>query len=202
MIRDQALAARRAAGRADRRAVGEAVPAARPLERAGRRPTTSRTTGRASTAAACTRSGSGRSPRRRWSRSTRRPRDLHRPRDADQHAAAGPRRAERRHVRRGRPRLRRADDARTCVERRPEARLRAAFQLATARRPPRPRAGHPARRVRDQLGRVPARSRTARKLLINAGESTRDPRLDPASWRPYTAMAQLILNLDETITKE
>ena len=46
--------------------------------------------------------------------------------------------------------------------------------------------------------RPPERARA----LIGAGESPRDPRLDPCELAAYTATAQLILNLDETINKE
>jgi mono/diheme cytochrome c family protein len=83
----------------------------------------------------------------------------------------------------------------------PEPRLAAAFHAATARRP-RPKelavllAG-----FRDQLARF-TRDPTAASALVSTGESTRDPRLDACELAAYTAMAQLILNLDETITKE
>src|SRR5262249_30698366 len=40
------------------------------------------------------------------------------------------------------------------------------------------------------------------RALIRAGESTPNPRLDPGELAAYTAMAQLILNLDETITRD
>jgi hypothetical protein len=38
--------------------------------------------------------------------------------------------------------------------------------------------------------------------LITQGESARGPRLDPVELAAYTALMQLILNLDETLTKE
>ena len=53
----------------------------------------------------------------------------------------------------------------------------------------------------DQLARCRRDLRGA-MALVNAGESTRDPSLDPCELAAYTATAQLILNLDETITKE
>ena len=193
--------ARRAAGRADRRAVGEALSAGRALERAGRRRLRPGPRARASTAAACTRSGSGRSRRRRWSRSTppaARPASSARSRT--EHAAPGPQRAERRHLRRGRPGLRRAD---ACT--RPGRRPR---RGSPRRSGPRPAAGRGPRSwpscstgFDDQLARF-RRDPEAAAALIAPGESAPDPRLDPGELAAYTAIAQLILNLDETITKE
>ena len=83
----------------------------------------------------------------------------------------------------------------------PEARLAAAFQAATARRP-RP----------EEVGSCSAGSTTSspgsgaiprrRTHWSVPASRPRDPRLDPSELAAYTAMAQLILNLDETITKE
>jgi hypothetical protein len=42
----------------------------------------------------------------------------------------------------------------------------------------------------------------AAEQLVSAGESPRDPRLDVAELAAYTALASLVLNLDEAITKE
>ncbi len=63
-------------------------------------------------------------------------------------------------------------------------------------------AGHPARRASTTSSARFRRDPRAAAALVDAGESTRDPRLDPCELAAYTAMAQLILNLDETITKE
>jgi hypothetical protein len=83
----------------------------------------------------------------------------------------------------------------------PDARLEAAFQAATSRRPrPEERAILVAG-LNDHLARFRADPGAAR-ALVAVGESARDPRLDPAELAAYMAMAQLILNLDETITKE
>ena len=38
--------------------------------------------------------------------------------------------------------------------------------------------------------------------LIDVGESSRDSRLDPAELAAWTTVASVILNLDETITKQ
>ncbi len=83
----------------------------------------------------------------------------------------------------------------------PEARLTLAFRLATAR-PPRPAElrvlvgnfeGHLAQYRAD---------RDAALKLLGAGEAPRDERLDPGELAAYTATANLILNLDEVVTKE
>ncbi len=82
-----------------------------------------------------------------------------------------------------------------------ESRLTLAFRLATARAP-RPeelrilRAGLEEHRARYRADRAAALK------LVSAGESRRDERLDEAELAAYTAVASLILNLDETITKE
>jgi Protein of unknown function (DUF1553)/Protein of unknown function (DUF1549)/Concanavalin A-like lectin/glucanases superfamily/Planctomycete cytochrome C len=87
------------------------------------------------------------------------------------------------------------------VEATPEARLAAAFQAATARRPRPEEVAILLGGFRDQLARF-RRDPVAANALVNAGESIRDPRLDPCELAAYTTMSQLILNLDETITKE
>jgi hypothetical protein len=83
----------------------------------------------------------------------------------------------------------------------PDERLSLAFRLATARRP-RP---HELAILRAALGRHLQQYRqhpdSAGKLLA-VGEAPRNTRLDPAELAAYTVMASVILNLDETITKE
>ncbi|HEX3659699.1 MAG TPA: DUF1553 domain-containing protein [Pirellulales bacterium] len=82
-----------------------------------------------------------------------------------------------------------------------DQRLTFAFRLATARQP-RPqelailRAG--LARHRDEYRRHP----DAAKPLLAVGESPHDSQLPPAELAAYTVMASVILNLDETITKE
>ncbi len=82
-----------------------------------------------------------------------------------------------------------------------EGRLTLAFRLATAR-PPRPvelqilRAG-----LEEHLAQYRG-DRAAALKLLSAGESRRDGRLNVAELAAYTAVASLLLNLDETITKE
>jgi hypothetical protein len=83
----------------------------------------------------------------------------------------------------------------------PEARLAAAFQVATGRRPRPVELGILRDGFHEQLARFRSDPEGAR-ALIRAGESAPNPRLDPCELAAYTAMGQLILNLDETITKE
>jgi hypothetical protein len=82
-----------------------------------------------------------------------------------------------------------------------QARLAGVFQAATARRPRPDELAVLLAGFDDQLARFRRDPRAAR-ALIDAGESTRDPRWDPCELAAYTTMTQLILNLDETITKE
>ncbi|MBI1788056.1 MAG: DUF1553 domain-containing protein [Acidobacteria bacterium] len=80
-------------------------------------------------------------------------------------------------------------------------RIAFAFRLATAR--------FPKPREREVLGRAldgflthfGAHPGAALKLL-HQGESPRDPQLDPVELASYAGAASLILNLDETVTKE
>jgi hypothetical protein len=86
-------------------------------------------------------------------------------------------------------------------ERSPEARLSAAFYQATARRPRPDELAILVAGYQDQLGRF-RQDRKAALSLIAQGESAHDPQLDPVELAAHTAMMQLILNLDETLTKE
>jgi len=82
-----------------------------------------------------------------------------------------------------------------------EERIGYAFRLATARPPRR----QETRILLDSLHRFRDRyyadSRAALSFL-SYGESPRDESLDPSELASYTGVASLILNLDETITKE
>jgi hypothetical protein len=83
----------------------------------------------------------------------------------------------------------------------PQRRLRFAFRLAVGRPP---RAGE----ERTLLGGLEfhldryRRDKTAAKGLLSVGEHPYDKQLDPAELAAYTAVAALILNLDEVVTKE
>jgi hypothetical protein len=80
-------------------------------------------------------------------------------------------------------------------------RLTFAFRLATARRPRPAELRVLCAGLEHHLGRYRG-DRAAALELLGAGESPRDGRLDPGELAAYTAMASLILNLDEVITKE
>ncbi len=83
----------------------------------------------------------------------------------------------------------------------PEERLTRAFRLLTGR-PPRPAElkvlADGLRRHREDF----AKDLDAARKLVGVGESPPDPALDVTELAAYTAVASLILNLDETITRE
>jgi hypothetical protein len=83
----------------------------------------------------------------------------------------------------------------------PRARLAAAFRAATGRLPLPEELAILLDGLADQTARFREAPRAA-AALIRAGESTPDTRLDPAELAAYTATAQLILNLDETLNRE
>ena len=83
----------------------------------------------------------------------------------------------------------------------PEERIVYAFRLATAR-PPRPREG---KLLLDAWQRFLGRYKTdpnGALQLVSVGKFPHDEALDPVELASYTSLANLILNLDETITKE
>ncbi|MFM9962617.1 MAG: PSD1 and planctomycete cytochrome C domain-containing protein [Planctomycetaceae bacterium] len=81
-----------------------------------------------------------------------------------------------------------------------DQRITFAFRLATARRPT-PRELTVLRRVfEQQLARFQADPATATKLL-SVGEAARNEQLPIAELAAWSAIANLILNLDETVTK-
>ena len=83
----------------------------------------------------------------------------------------------------------------------PEQRIGYAFRLALAR-PPKPQEQ---RVLLDALGQFQARYKAkpdAAVKYLSQGNSPRDPKLDTTELAAYTALASLIFNLDETITKE
>jgi hypothetical protein len=82
-----------------------------------------------------------------------------------------------------------------------KSRLAYAFRLATARRP----TGKEVDILRDLLkGRRDSfrKDRQAAAKLLKVGESERDRRLDPIEHAAWTTVTSVILNLDETITKQ
>ncbi len=82
----------------------------------------------------------------------------------------------------------------------PEERLAFAFRLATARPPRGPERAVLKRALDQQLARFRADEDAARKLLA-VGESPRDEALPPTELAAYSVVASVILNLDETVTK-
>jgi hypothetical protein len=83
----------------------------------------------------------------------------------------------------------------------PEQRLTRMFRLLTAR-PPRPVELKILRGDLEQHLTRYRRDRESALKLLSIGEAKRDDRLDTAELAAYTAVANLILNLDETISRE
>ncbi|MBY0523954.1 MAG: DUF1553 domain-containing protein [Gemmataceae bacterium] len=83
----------------------------------------------------------------------------------------------------------------------PEQRLTLAFRLATARKPNAVELRILTDGLRHHLEAYRKDEQAAMKL-VSVGESRRNPKLDVAELAAYTAVTGLILNLDETITKE
>ena len=80
-------------------------------------------------------------------------------------------------------------------------RIAYAFRLATARKP----SGEETAVLRDLLRARRAefgRDRQAALKLLSVGESERNRSLDPAEHAAWTTVASVILNLDETVTKQ
>ena len=80
-------------------------------------------------------------------------------------------------------------------------RIAYAFRLATARRPSRQETGVLRTLLEAQLASF-ARNQAAAAKLLAVGESPRDKRLDPAELAAWTTVASVILNLDETVTRQ
>jgi hypothetical protein len=83
----------------------------------------------------------------------------------------------------------------------PEDRITLAFRLATARRPSDRELAILKDDLQAQLEHFKHDPAAARGLLA-VGESAADPRIEPVELAAYTAVASLVLNLNETITKE
>jgi hypothetical protein len=82
----------------------------------------------------------------------------------------------------------------------PEESIALAFRLATGRQP-RPAEVKILRTGLDVYLAHYRQDRQAARKLVSAGEAPRDARLDVSELAAYTAVASLILNLDEAITK-
>ncbi len=83
----------------------------------------------------------------------------------------------------------------------PEARVTHAFRLATARRPTDAELTILTAGFSRHLDNY-RKNRTAAEELLKIGDSPHDAQLDSAELAAYTAIAGLILNLDEVVTKE
>ena len=83
----------------------------------------------------------------------------------------------------------------------PEERLAFAFRRTTARSP-----GTDELRILmrglERHRQTYRSDKEAAEHLIRHGDSPLDPKLNPTELAAYTAMASVILNLDETITRE
>jgi mono/diheme cytochrome c family protein len=82
-----------------------------------------------------------------------------------------------------------------------KSRLIYAFRLATARKPTGKEIGV-LRELLDGRRKLFRKNQQAATKLLSVGESPRDRRLDPAEHAAWTTVASVILNLDETITKQ
>jgi hypothetical protein len=83
----------------------------------------------------------------------------------------------------------------------PEARITMAFRLATGRRPSPRELEILVASLQQYLVRY-QNDRTAAEELTRSGEAPLDTSIDQRELAAYTAVASLILNLDETLTKE
>jgi hypothetical protein len=83
----------------------------------------------------------------------------------------------------------------------PEQRIAFAFRLATGRRPKTAETAVLLDSFHHYLDRFRSTDNAAMKL-VSEGEHVRDKKLDAGNLAAYASAASLILNLDETVTKE
>jgi hypothetical protein len=83
----------------------------------------------------------------------------------------------------------------------PAARLRHGFQLATSR-PPTPAELSLLQAGLERRLALYAKDKPAAAKLLRAGDSPTNPALNPVELAAYTTVASVLLNLDETITKQ
>src|SRR5258708_27824606 len=83
----------------------------------------------------------------------------------------------------------------------PPARIGFGFRLATARPPSAPKGALLLGSFQHYLDDFQTHPEAARKL-VSAGESPINEKLNVSELAAYTTVASLILNLDETVTKE
>ncbi len=82
-----------------------------------------------------------------------------------------------------------------------DERVTLAFRLATGRKPKAAELGILLEGLQQQQVEY-RKDRKAALKLVSLGESPRDPRIDVSELAAYTALAGVILNLDEVVTKE
>ena len=82
-----------------------------------------------------------------------------------------------------------------------KSRMTFAFRVATARQPSRKETGVLRKLLETELKSFGQNPAAATKLLA-VGESPRDKRLNPAELAAWTTVASVILNLDETVTRQ
>ena len=83
----------------------------------------------------------------------------------------------------------------------PGARINLAFRLATARKPT-PKERQVLRDLAERETTAYRRDRDAASKLLHVGESDVDNKVDAGELAAWTTVASVILNLDETITKQ
>jgi hypothetical protein len=83
----------------------------------------------------------------------------------------------------------------------PATRISFAFRLATTRLPHEREAAILRNSFQYNLDRFQSNPEAAARLIAQ-GESPRDPSADPAELAAYTTVASMILNLDETVTRQ
>ena len=82
-----------------------------------------------------------------------------------------------------------------------KSRMAYAFRLATARKPSGKETGVLRKLLETELAAFTKNPQAATKLL-DVGESARDKRLNPTELAAWTTVASVILNLDETVTRQ
>ena len=83
----------------------------------------------------------------------------------------------------------------------PADRLTRGFRLAAARRPTAEEL-EVMRKLQEDFASMYARDKAAAGKLLAIGEARRDEKIDPVELAAWTMTANMILNLDEAITKE
>jgi len=83
----------------------------------------------------------------------------------------------------------------------PHHRIEFAYELVLAR-PPKPVEMHVVLETLDEFRARYHRDRRSAKDFLDQGDSPQNKKLDSRELAAYTSIASLILNLDETVTKQ